>query len=1448
LTTLFFGVLLIAAGFLTAVPRVQAQAVTPPACQPFDVSFVMDNSGSMDDNGSDTVLFNKLLPRFEMMFEQGIGNSPMSSSIDSELVTFSYNAGTHTPVNFTEENSTNRALRRINSLDFGADGSEIKAGIRTASDNARARYESKKRLQVIIVAGDEQTDTLDRVRDRLHEDKVWPAPISTTFGSSSTTIDQPAGIRYYTFALNNDNANRYKEIATLTGGSFYPKAAGNPNATTEPDGLGYKAFYDQLMSDVCTNFKISIDGKVYNSENQAGLNWPVAVYEEGVATPKIISTDANGFYHARDLSPVKKYRIVPTAQPGWEATTAADTFAIPMERQVRDFGYKYVPPTNCLDFRFTPPGDYKVGDTFTVAAQVTNRSPRADKVRFTIPALSGVRYLGDNQIASPGSASSVLQADGSRIMTSTADISAGFTKTFYWRYQVEENAPLGDQFLTVKAKLLNCALETPGTVRIGIFARPTYDVSVTFDPTSRTIAKDDTGVSYAMTVQNNSPSSAMNLSTTNTILVPKGLTLQSLGKPTLTWSVTSFDATRNKIVWTDSMPSSQTILYQLQFATTLSATGSPYTIQADVQFSDVGADASDVNRTNNTSTAQLVVVSLSVTKVWATGGTETRSVGPTTGMNFKVTLTNGSGSPATNQYVVDYDSVVCDTAYPASCGQNGQFVSDKSVNWTNISGNPKTLADRIVWGPFTVPANSSVTYDVIGGTVNATSLFQKVTTYGPQNRCNTFGLSDTNGVPTGPATSVCWKYDLPTDLAVTKTFSNGAKTATLKQGEVDSFIISVKNIGNNPAINTTLTDTMSESPTTADPFIAWRNGSVEATGGTELSDKKAQWQLGQVAVNETKTIRPGIVVIACNDGSTPISGPTRSFTNLAIATTDARDVNPVNNHNNNDVSATIIGGYYNLALTSKVDRTEVVRSEPGNDTVKITFEVSNLDKTGANEPKVNMSIPGVTLRATLPVDQFDLTLSDGGQIVNGKAVWNVGDVAKGQNVTRTATMKVKSTTSAGDQAYSAEAISLSANSAKTCGYATTDGRVTVKLAGLYTTKSLPLGSDKDIELGKSVTYDISVINNSGVTFTSNLIIADTFTVPMSFDRIESCMLTNDVTKQQLACGVPQVTTNGTTSTWPTLNPLPPRSTVVYRMVAKSDSAYQPTTCPIAVDNAVILRDGTTELHRSAPATINLYASRCFNGNIYAQTSAEGLGVTGVDIRGSDIIIDSNSIVSSKNGIQCTPTNNSCNNLLYKIQGYAVDQAGSAIAFSTLRDRMIRNMNRLERNAEPLPAINGTLDLQKDKVKFPEGRVWKTNGDLTLTTPLKVTGRGTILVNGSLRIVGSGTIEYCDAGFANCTTDSRSGNALGFIVKNNISIGDRVTKMVGAYSAPNGNLTFEGSATSPQLRPAVGMFIANSLTMNRQKIVILYDAFLNTPQGAPPGFSFTASPSETQEGS
>lgn len=140
---------------------------------------------------------------------------------------------------------------------------------------------------------------------------------------------------------------------------------------------------------------------------------------------------------------------------------------------------------------------------------------------------------------------------------------------------------------------------------------------------------------------------------------------------------------------------------------------------------------------------------------------------------------------------------------------------------------------------------------------------------------------------------------------------------------------------------------------------------------------------------------------------------------------------------------------------------------------------------------------------------------------------------------------------------------------------------------------------------------------------------------------------------------------------------------------------------------------------------------------------------------------------------------------------------------------------------------------RTNVTRPEGTVWRVAGDLTIG-PTVFTGRGTIIVDGTVRLEGPGAIAY-----------RGTSDALGLVVRNvtgttadTALIIDGPSRFVGAFYVAKGSLVI-GPAAGGGRVTGTGFLASARVRLDATELTLTYDERLSRLQ--PPGFSKRALP-------
>jgi hypothetical protein len=421
-------------------------------------------------------------------------------------------------------------------------------------------------------------------------------------------------------------------------------------------------------------------------------------------------------------------------------------------------------------------------------------------------------------------------------------------------------------------------------------------------------------------------------------------------------------------------------------------------------------------------------------------------------------------------------------------------------------------------------------------------------------------------------------------------------------------------------------------------------------------------------------------------------------------------------------------------------------------------------------------------------------------------------------------------------------------------------------------------STADADEGQDVVFRVDVINNDSVAqanrdwFVTDEL-NDIYDAGYALDASRNSCEVLNAAGDSSDCAAPGQTgiqlnpANNKQLRWQ-VRDIPANGRIRYQFTVKITSVNGLAECPARVSNIAYLTDNQSQPRKwsSGPATVSVYTGNCINGNIHArnQTGDNANAQPGIVINGSDVKIGTNSILSSTGTVNCT-VNELCIATPWKIPGYDTNTS-EGIKFAKVVTRMSRNIKRLTDGATTLNAstIRGKFNLYtgatnlpvtpQSQASYPDGRVWIHYGKLKLETALQFSGRGTIINYGDVEIAGNGSIEYLD---------SSTAHSFGLIVLpyqgqagNLVVTGTPKTIRGGYYvpgtdsdvppSAPNvGVIQFQGGDNANRLI-ANGLFIAREFRIERVRFSLDYDPRTTDTNTAPPGFTFTSTPNDTQE--
>lgn len=1003
-----------------------------------------------------------------------------------------------------------------------------------------------------------------------------------------------------------------------------------------------------------------------------------------------------------------------------------------------------------------------------------------------------------------------------------------------------------------------------------------FDLSVRVEPATLAVNKNDT-VPYKVHLTNNGPADLSGKEVEVTLTTPAMLvTEQPAPIPTTITEPPPKKAT--KVQWrlvVGSLAPGETVsTFAVSYQADLAA--GAYTVTGCANLTNQDIDRFETNRANNCQDASLVVDQIKVDKSWSDGSLAPRKAEPATELAFTAKAKNLSDQSVTSVNLADLLSVVCNQEFPDSCTPTPPW--DDSLAWADTAGGDIS-GNRRSWNAISLAAGGERKFDLKGKLVDAASLLAKVSRFG-YDRCNSFG--QTAGSQLSPESKVCWYFNLPYDLEIHKEFTSGGKQKQIARGGLDQYEITLKNNGPNPSFNTTVTDIQHDTHSSqlfGQPpahHVFWVPSELD--GGTSVSDHKVEWTVdgrdGQADnrfdPGKTITLKPKFVV-RCN---APIGATVANQVIASASRVTDLDTNRANNNNGlGDVVITIVDeGKYNLAFDVTPSKEEIAPGE------SIQLKVLVTNKPAAAVTTVTKPVPHVKITITLPSQLIIKTTGPDFTEQGNQLIWNIPLLEAGGERKTEVTVEAKSG-SLGTANIRAKAESP----AGTCGahdpdawsetFRLPNGLVDdpiIKIVGanLILTKQ---PQKTDFEKGESGDFVLQITNDSPTAVSEAISLLDQLDPAFDFaaTTAECKVLSPPTSQSPVDCdnAKQQVKPDKATSElkW-TINEIPANTAIRYIATLKVRDDYDTNECPKVVSNAIKLKnsDGGDIGNPSSPINVNIYVGRCVKGNVHAQSST---GTGNIQITGSDVIIDSTSILSATGSITCQT--DKCNVAPWKIGDYNTkDSVG--IALSRLVRRLSRNISRLSKQVKELPTTtieNRQFNLHTggsgsacEAGKYPDGRVWTVTGrDLKITTGVVFACRGTIIIKGgNLTIEGSGEMKYL--------SESKK-HSVGFIVLppdnnttvGNVTVGPEVTRLVGAYAAlgtnsdqlppptaTSGTFTFVGPG-SKRLK-AKGLFMARSFDIRRGLFAMEYDERTASPDSAPPGFTFSGSPGQTEEGS
>lgn len=901
----------------------------------------------------------------------------------------------------------------------------------------------------------------------------------------------------------------------------------------------------------------------------------------------------------------------------------------------------------------------------------------------------------------------------------------------------------------------------------------------------------------------------------------------------------------------------------------------------------------DSNVANDCANASVFGSALTIGKTWLDGSATLKTnVAAQSTLDFVVKVKNTTGFALSGIELRDklISSINCNSISNSNCSP-----WDGSVLWQNIPAGitEDPVTHELVWNaPLNFTPGQEYTYNLQAKVVDSVALRAKLAV-NSDARCNGAYAATANGVRV--QARLCFEFlnDDGSDLKTSKAFlinNTEVLSAAYQQGEVGTYAITMTNEGQSDAPSVDFFDQQTIRINHADArrFVRWDTESMPSGLTADNDSHTISGTLNQpLAPSAQRKINPRFAIV-CDAYDRMLRDMNKKDRDAAVidnyAIADGQNDKNRNNGLSNTVSATITNAHYNLGTFVTADPVKVIPSDAAANTTTLTVILNNED----SNQSVNLPVPLVRVTAQLPT-VFDAVASTNNsykvetRLVNGEQrtfiVWNRVESVQPQAVIQLqARIRVKDSAPTGDARVNVTAQSLS--SGDTCGIAT--GQTVVNVSGydLIPVKSADLPDLQTVNRGEEFDYQLLLRNVSTYNADQPILHEDVISAQLLFVSSGQCTSNQGPQFCRDAVTTPVYDGASRKLTW-TVNRLPARGEVTQKFKVKVREDVVIDSCPQSVSNSVAISVPATGFVRvSSPVTIGILPDQCIEGNVYVRKTAAGGNLV---FSSTDLVIGKSSVLSSRGSVVCGD-NQSCIEAPFKIGNYTTDQEDSAgLSWESVVTRLYRNRARLEKSAQKLGnsgKIRGSFNLygsnseniQDTKLKNLGGGVWLREGDLEIDTrDLQLTGLGTIIVKG-----GNVTIKGCSVD-ANSNSDPNSPQCLGLTfpgsdnkqalglivvpsadnVGGNVYIDGSIRKLENvAIYAPGTSTDVSIDSNSgvvefrrgPQaLRPAKGLFIAKKFIINRDRATFQYAPVLNNATTAPPGFSFTVSPSGTQEG-
>ncbi|WP_329426066.1 putative Ig domain-containing protein [Streptosporangium sp. NBC_01495] len=435
-----------------------------------------------------------------------------------------------------------------------------------------------------------------------------------------------------------------------------------------------------------------------------------------------------------------------------------------------------------------------------------------------------------------------------------------------------------------------------------------------------------------------------------------------------------------------------------------------------------------------TSTVAVLVPALTITSA----ASPTTAV-PGNTITYTITATNTGQLPYTGATFADALAGVLDNAvYNADATATTGTVSfaGTDLTWT---GNLAPGASTTV--TFTVTVNNPVTGD--------TTLVSTITSATPGNNC-----------PSGGTDSRCNTTVTLTD-ATDLTFDKAASTASVAQGEVVTYTVTISNSGLTPYVGATFTDSLADVLDDA----TYNGDAAAGTGTVTYTAPDLTWT-GTVPAEGSTTVTYSVTANAPDAGNGILSNTLVSSSeggNCAAASTDPR-----------------CGETVTLAALSIVLTSGAPTALPGG-VVRYTTVITNTGQTAYNGASVLFQGPDIADDA---VPNGDQTATSGTLSLGLDGLTWTGNIPVGGSVTVTGSVTVNNP-DLGDKILTLTAISTAQGGS--CPVTTAPGCsavVTVLTPGLTITK---VTDRTAVVPGGTVAYTLTIANSGDSAYTGAIV-------------------------------------------------------------------------------------------------------------------------------------------------------------------------------------------------------------------------------------------------------------------------------------------------------------------------------------------------------------------------